>query len=274
MKFIQSLLLGGVGAVAGALTYAHRIEPRRLTLSEIHVALNGLDPAFEGYTIAQISDIHMNGSMTRERLFRAVNLINQHAPDLVVVTGDFATYRRALVVEDLIAPLSQLEGKDGKLAILGNHDYRGARTAVRRVIRLSGLTLLNNAVHTLRRGESVLHVAGVESLIRHRARLDLVLKALPDDGAAILLAHEPDFAEVAAATKRFALQLSGHSHGGQVRLPLITAFVLPTFARRYTLGMYRVGKMWLYVNRGLGTVGLPLRFNCPPEITLIRLSVR
>jgi predicted MPP superfamily phosphohydrolase len=272
LRHTKTLLIGAGTLAAGALAYANRVEPALIAVQEVHVALEGLDPAFDGYQIAQISDIHMNGSMTRARLQRVIDLINQQSPDLVVVTGDFATHKRTLDVDDLIAPLSALAAKDGKIAILGNHDYRTARAAIRHVIRASGLIPLNNAVHTLWRGAAALHIGGVESVSRHRARLDLVLNALPPSGAAILLAHEPDFAEVAAATKRFGLQLSGHSHGGQIRLPVLTQWALPSFSQRYVMGMYRVGKMLLYVNRGLGTVGAPLRFNCPPEITLFRLT--
>ena len=272
LKLGRHLLLGAAGLAAGALTYAHRIETNRIDANEITVPLRHLDPAFDGYTIVQISDIHMSGSMTRERLAAAVAVANQYNPDVVAITGDFATRRLSLNVADLIEPLCQLRAIDGKFAVLGNHDYRNSRAAVRLVIRSSQLTPLHNAVHTIRRGAAVLHFAGVESVIQHRARLDRVLNVLPADGTAILLAHEPDFADIAAATDRFALQLSGHSHGGQVRLPFVTNFVLPAFSRRYVMGLYRVGKMQLYVNRGLGTVGIPFRFNCPPEVTILRLS--
>src|SRR3712207_4890513 len=104
-----------------------------------------------------------------------------------------------------------------------------------------------------------------------RSRLDLVLRDLPASGAAILLAHEPDFADVAAATGRFDLQLSGHSHGGQVRVPVLGRAVLTPFSQRYTRGLHRVGGMLVYTNRGLGTVHARLRFGCRPEITAISL---
>lgn len=263
--------LAALGGAAGALYYAARIEPRRFDIVEIDLPLDGLDPVFDGWKVVQISDIHMNGGMTRERLGEIVAIINGHAPDVIVITGDFATRRRGFVPQDLLVPLRELRAKEAIIATLGNHDYKLHRAAVRYVIRESGLTLLNNAVYTIRRGEACLHFAGVESVLRRRARLDLTLPALAQEGAAILLAHEPDFAEIAAATKRFALQLSGHSHGGQIRVPILTRFALPAYSQRYTMGAYRVGKMMLYVNRGVGTVGVPLRFNCPPEITVFTL---
>jgi predicted MPP superfamily phosphohydrolase len=116
-----------------------------------------------------------------------------------------------------------------------------------------------------------LHVAGIDDIMEGGSRLDLVLRDLPDSGAAILLAHEPDFADVSAATGRFDLQLSGHSHGGQVRVPLLMRLALPPFSQRYTSGLYRVDGMLQYTNRGLGFVDMRLRFLCRPEITVLTL---
>jgi hypothetical protein len=103
-------------------------------------------------------------------------------------------------------------------------------------------------------------------------RLDRVLSKLPPDGCAILLAHEPDFADYSAATGRFDLQISGHSHGGQIVFPVIGAIFLPNFAKKYTSGRYNVNGMAQYTNRGLGTAEIQVRLNCPPEITIFTLS--
>src|SRR5690606_14589189 len=111
---------------------------------------------------------------------------------------------------------------------------------------------ITNSTHTLRRDGASLHIAGVDSVVEMRARLDVVLDALPDDGAAILLAHEPDFAFVSGSSGRFDLQLSGHSHGGQVRVPVLYDLVLPPLARHFVMGHYAGNGMQVYVNRGLG----------------------
>jgi predicted MPP superfamily phosphohydrolase len=129
---------------------------------------------------------------------------------------------------------------------------------------------LRNAVKTLRRGDAMLHLCGVDSVLEGVDRLDRVLEALPEGGAAVLLAHEPDFADTSAGTNRFDLQLSGHSHGGQVSLPLLRSAVLPRLSHRYPRGLYRVGGMFLYTNRGLGTHPR-FRFGCRPEITVFTL---
>ncbi|MDQ6693683.1 MAG: metallophosphoesterase, partial [Chloroflexota bacterium] len=142
---------------------------------------------------------------------------------------------------------------------------------VRHAIRESGIIELNNKVHTVWRGGAQLNIAGVDSARAGMDRLDIVLKALPKDGPAILLAHEPDYADKSAATGRFNLQLSGHSHGGQVLIPVLGPPRLPPMARKYPIGFYRVQGMALYTNRGIGMVGLPLRFCSRPEVTVLEL---
>ena len=199
-------------------------------------------------------------------------MVNAERPDLVAITGDFASYSaRRLATGRLVGALRRLSAPDGVLAIFGNHDYLTDVKLIRQCIREAGLTELINEVATLRRGGSYLHVAGIDDVMEGRSRLDLVLGKLPEDGAAVLLAHEPDFADVAAATGRFDLQLSGHSHGGQVRVPLLGRAVLPPFSQRYTRGLHRVGGMLVYTNRGLGTGHARLRFGCRPEITALTL---
>jgi uncharacterized protein len=142
---------------------------------------------------------------------------------------------------------------------------------VRRCIHEGGVTELINGVRSVRRGNAALHVAGIDDVMEGRSRLDLVLRELPESGAAILLAHEPDFADVSAATGRFDLQLSGHSHGGQIGVPLLRRLVLPPFSQRYTSGLHEVGGMSVYTNRGIGFVHLRARFLCRPEITVLTL---
>ena len=266
--------LAGAAALigAGGLLYAREVEPRRLEVVRPELTLPRLAAAFDGYRIVQIGDLHLDDWSKPERLDRIAKMVNEERPDLVVVTGDFASYSaRRLDTGSLVGALRRLSAPDGVLAILGNHDYLTDVKLIRRCIREAGLTELINEVVTLERGGSELHVAGIDDVMEGRSRLDLVLGELPEEGAAVLLAHEPDFADVAAATGRFDLQLSGHSHGGQVRVPLLGRAVLPPFSQRYTRGLHRVGGMLVYTNRGLGTVHARLRFGCRPEITALTL---
>ncbi len=259
-------------ALLSGLLYAREVETRWVEMKPVELTLPRLAPEFDGYRLVQIGDFHLDDWSKPERLHRVVEKVNEQRPDLVAITGDFASYSaRELDAERLVEALRALRARDGGVAILGNHDYLTDVKLVRRCIREGGVEELINSVRTLRRGAAALHVAGIDDIMEGNSRLDLVLRELPEDGAAILLAHEPDFADVSAATRRFDLQLSGHSHGGQVAVPLLQRLVLPPFSQRYTRGLYHVRGMMQYTNRGIGFVHSRLRFLCRPEITVFTL---
>lgn len=253
--------------------YARDIEPEWVEVVPLGLRLPRLDAAFHGYRVAQISDIHMGSGMTGERLLQIAELVNAQEPDLIAITGDFVTHGAVRRVEQALSVgLQAFYAPDGVIAVLGNHDHFTNASDVRAILRRSGINELANGVYTLERSNVRLHFAGVDDYWEHQDRLDKVMAQLPDDGAAVLLAHEPDFADISAATGRFDLQISGHSHGGQVRLPLIGAPVLPRLGQRYPMGQYQVGTMIQYTNRGVGTIYPPVRFNCRPEITVFTLE--
>jgi predicted MPP superfamily phosphohydrolase len=258
--------------ILGGLGYARIIEPGWETVTELALTLPRLPSAFHGYRIVQISDIHIGTWMNRRRLAKVIDTVNQLNPDLVVITGDFVYYDKEENAEELISPLSGIDAKDGTLAILGNHDYWANPGMVREIIKASGILDLSNAVQTFERGNTLFHIAGVDDYWERKDRLDLVLDALPREGAAILLAHEPDYADFSANTKRFDLQLSGHSHGGQVILPFLGPPILPLYGRKYPMGLYQVRNMLQYTNRGIGVIPPAIRFNCRPEITALTIQ--
>ncbi len=263
---------GGALVAAAGLVYAREVEPRRLEVTSVAPVLPRLEKEFDGYRIVQIGDIHLEDWTRPRRLNRIVDLVNDQRADLVVITGDFLSYSVDPGVPGrLTGALGRLKARDGVLAVMGNHDYLTDVETVRRCLREAGIPELRNEVHTIERGGAALHVAGIDDVMEGRSRLDLVLEELPEAGAAILLAHEPDFADVSAATGRFGLQLSGHSHGGQVRLPFLGPLILPPHAQRYTGGLYEVGDMLQYTNRGLGFVDARIRFLCRPEVTGLTL---
>ena len=237
----------------------------------ISLILPRLHPAFDNYRIIHLSDIHMETWMTPRRLASVVKIANKLRGDLIVITGDFVTDLHHRTPTDLIENLSKLKAPDGVFAVMGNHDYWTNVKTIRQVLDLSGIIELPNKVHTLNREGASLHIAGVDDYWENKARLLDVLKQLPAEGAAILLAHEPDFAVISAKSKRFDLQLSGHTHGGQVILPKIGPIVLPMYGRKFPMGFYQVEDMLLYTNRGLGTARPQLRFNCRPEIAMLTL---
>ncbi len=271
LKLAASTFLGGAALATGGWMYASKLEPGWLEITSHSMILPRLHPAFDNYRIIQISDIHMETWMTRERLAEVVKTTNMLRGDLIAITGDFVTDIFHRTPADLIENLSKLKAPDGVFAVLGNHDYWTNVKTIRQVLELSSITELSNAVHTLERDGVSLHIAGIDDYWENKARLRDVLDQLPDEGAAILLAHEPDFAVISAQSGRFDLQLSGHSHGGQVILPGIGPLVLPMYGRKFPKGLYQVDDMLLYTNRGLGTARPQLRFNCRPEISMITL---
>ena len=260
-----------LGFGSGTYAYGRLLEPGWVEVTRLSVVVAGLAAPFDGYRIAQISDIHLdNDWMDRARLTDLVRNVNGLAPDLITITGDFVT-GGALdgLVPVLRDELGRLRAPDGVAAVLGNHDHWSGPDRLRGMLRDVGITELPNAVIRIARGDATLQVGGVDDHWVGADRLDLVLERLAPDAPAILLAHEPDFVDYSAATGRFALQLSGHSHGGQISLPLLGPPLLPPLSRRYPRGRYRVGAMVQYTNRGVGMLRPYGRLNCRPEITLV-----
>ncbi len=250
-----------------------RFNPGDFEVVKAEINIPRLPTPFQGYRIVHISDIHYGQWISADRLMGVVSLINQQEPDIVAITGDFVSYSGENV-EDLITVLKGIRARDEALAVLGNHDYWLDAKRVRSIISESSLMELNNDVYTVTREGHALHIAGVDSITVKKNQLDKVLQKLPSNGPAILLAHEPDFADISAETKRFSLQLSGHSHGGQFVIPKFGTLFRGDRFRKYPLGRYQVGEMVLYTNRGIGTNAFWFRINCAPEITVIDLQSR
>src|SRR5688572_14919217 len=232
------LAIGGVG-------YGLLMEPNSFKLETVRLKLTGLARSFSGLRLVQISDLHMGGWMNAARLQHVVDLVIDQKPDVLVITGDFLIGHGNVeisdqIVNDLIEQLSRLSNSIPSFAVLGNHDFWTNVETVRHVIASSGITDLTNAVSTLKRGQNSLHLCGVDDIWEGVPRLDHVIAQLSDNNAAILLAHEPDFADISAATGRFDLQLSGHTHGGQIVLPWVGPPILPYLGRKYGSGLYKV----------------------------------
>jgi uncharacterized protein len=273
LKISLFSVLGTAFAGVAGFGYARDIEPERIEVVRLDLRLPRLSPSFDGYRLAQISDIHMGTGMTPERLARIVQMINEEQPDAVAITGDFVTRGDVTrLTPGLVKALRELKAKDVAVAVLGNHDHWTDASAIRRVITDSGLLDISNNVYTVQRGAESLHLAGVDDYWERQDRLDDVLNLLPETGCAVLLAHEPDYADISAASGRFDLQISGHSHGGQMIIPILNRpLVVPPYSLKYPLGQYQVGTMIQYTNRGVGTINPALRFNCRPEITVFTL---
>jgi predicted MPP superfamily phosphohydrolase len=202
-------------AVAAAMHKLGRDRFRRedFITTPLEIMVPGLDRAFDGYRIVHFTDIHFGHWVSHERLEGIVSIINELRPDLVVNTGDFVSYVFDDLAQDMISSLRRIKAADGALAVLGNHDHWLEPERVREALRAGGFQVLDNDVVTISRGEANLHIAGVDDVIVCADRLDQVMEKMPETGPALILVHEPDFADETAATGRFFLQLSGHSHG-------------------------------------------------------------
>jgi predicted MPP superfamily phosphohydrolase len=268
--------IGGVGlsAITGS-AYITQIEPDWLDITRVQIPLANLPAAFDGCTIAQISDLHLGDWTTRQRMINVVQQVNALSPEVIAITGDFVSVVTHDVVDDIRIALGGLKAREGVLAVLGNHDHWTHAPSVRAAISSTQVVrLLTNEHAAFKRGDETLYFAGVDDIWEKQHNLDAALNGIPPKSPVVLLAHEPDYADEVAKTGWVGLQLSGHSHGGQVRLPGKGALVLPYLGEKYNVGHYDVSGMHLYVNRGIGMVRPLVRFNCRPEITLLTLVAR
>ena len=276
LKMIRYFFLSSFVVGSGTLAYGIFLGPDELDVQDVEIKLPRFPDRFAGFRIVQFSDLHMGGWMNGERLRKVIDAVKQQRPDLVVITGDFFNgpvwnENSNHAADEFVEELSQLTADFTTLGVLGNHDYWSDAAEARKALQRCGVIEIGNGFYSLERDGQELHIAGVDDIWYEHDDLDEVLSKLPETGEAILLAHEPDFADKSAETGRFGLQLSGHSHGGQIVLPFIGAPVLPRLGRKYPAGLYRVGDMWQYTNRGVGMADLFIRINCPPEITVLTL---
>lgn len=263
------LLVGGVTLATAVLGLWQALSGP--VVKRVRVALPGLPPEFEGFRMAQVSDLHVGAGIGRAYAQDVVQRVNALQPNLVALTGDFIDG----TVRDLapeVAPLAALSAPQGVYFVTGNHEYYWNAPAWSAHMRSLGARVLDNEHVVLQRGTARLVVAGVPDYsTRHlpegqRSDPARALRGAPADTVKILLAHQPaSYVEAQAAG--FDLQLSGHTHGGQY-FPFSQ---LIRFFQRYYKGLNRHGGLWVYVNRGTGYWGPPLRTGVPAEITLLTL---
>ena len=192
---------------------------------------------------------------------------------MITLTGDYVSYILEGYEDALLNSFKKLKAKDGKFAVLGNHDHWNDAEKIREILKNADVVDLSNDVYTIEKNGKKLNISGVDSCTVGADDIDKVLEKLPEDGASILLVHEPDFAKISSETKRFDLQMSGHSHGGQLVIPGVkTTPFRASYSLKYPVGLYKVGDMIQYTSKGLGTNSFWLRINCKPEITLFSLK--
>ena len=273
-QFLRWAAAAGTVAIAGD---AILLEPNRPRIVRQDFFLPRWPERLEGFTVALLSDFHYDPYFSVHPLHAAIAMVNGLRPDLIVLTGDFVSVplvgdekKAAFAAEPCARFLRQMTAPHGLWAVMGNHDDGTDSQHVTRALQAENIQVLANESEAIERDGARIWLAGVNDVLSKTADLSKTLRRVPAGEAVILLAHEPDFAD---EVSRFPvdLQLSGHSHGGQVRAPLLPPLYLPTLAKKYVWGKYQVGPLALYTNAGLGTVGVPMRLNCPPEITLLTL---
>ncbi len=270
-------LAAATGAAALAVDTV-LLAPNHVTVVRKQITLRRWPERLNGFTIAVLSDFHFDKYFSVHPLHAALRIVPGLHPDLIVLTGDFVSSpwigdpaEAAAPVEPCAQLLRQLKAPHGVWAVLGNHDVFTDPDRVTNTLQSVGIRVLSNQSMAIERDGGRFWLGGVDDVLGGGADLNATLHDIPSGEATVLLAHEPDFADHVARYP-VDLQLSGHTHGGQVRIPFLPPLYLPDLARKYIWGLYKIGDLTLYTNRGLGTVGLPVRLNCPPEITLITLQ--
>lgn len=269
-QFLSGLAAAPLIAVAATSAYASLIEPHDYEVTETDIFIRDLPGRFEGFRITQLTDIHHSRIVGIDQVRRVVALAQNTKPDLFVLTGDYTTtYRR--YIEPCAEALGALNAPEGVWAILGNHDHYTDPELTTRALARRKITVLNNANTVISRGPDALPLAGIDDWSWNRTDWKRALYGLDPRRPTVLLSHQPgvfDLIEARAAS----LIISGHTHGGQIKLPMIGAparFV--TQHLKYDSGLFKREESQLYVSRGTGVIGLPVRLGVRPEIAVLRL---
>lgn len=275
-KFLVRASLTAAGALA---LYSAEISRHELSVVARTLAIEDLPTAFNGFRIVQISDIHFDEYTEPAFLRRVIRKINSLSPDLVLLTGDFISFaplpRRFAqhAFHHCTEMLHEIACRS-RFAAMGNHDSFLGAPEMRPIFGAVDIPLLVNEHVPIERNGQRLWLCATHDPVTHVPDLDATIPQNPD-GPVLLMCHGPDYADTVVAHPRGRVvdaMFAGHTHGGQVRFPLLPPLHLPEGGRKYVEGAFRLGRMQLYVNRGIGAVGLPFRLNCPPEITVFALQ--
>ncbi|UPM53228.1 metallophosphoesterase [Gottfriedia acidiceleris] len=255
--------------------YSVYVEPTSIRTKHLTFSDNRLN-SNTTIKLIQISDTHFKHKKDIERFKKVVNNINQMKPDFILFTGDLVSdIRKFSYKHEVIQLLKELSPKIGKLAIYGNHDHGGYFTEqYEELLSESNFILLKNEEITYYVQNQKVSFIGLDDYMLGNKQYNEILERIQKNSYTVVLAHEPDIADL---TKNYPinLQLSGHSHGGQIYLPLYKSFIMPPYAKKYNRGVYTLSSKYnshLVVSNGIGTTKLPIRLFTPPEIVSIEIS--
>jgi predicted MPP superfamily phosphohydrolase len=273
-QFLRAAAATGTLAVVGD---ALLLAPNRPRIIRQEFFLPRWPERLNGFTVAMLSDFHYDPYFSIHPLHAAIAMVNRLHPDLIALTGDFVSVplvgdetKAAFAAEPCARLLRQMTAPHGLWAVMGNHDDATDAEHVTHALQAENIRVLANQSEPIEQDGSRFWLAGVNDVISGTADLSKTMHRVPAGEPVILLAHEPDFADEASQYP-IDLQLSGHSHGGQIRIPFLPPLYLPELAKKYVWGTYHVGPLTLHTSAGLGTIGIPMRLNCPPEVTVLTL---
>jgi len=273
-QFLRAAAATGTLAVVGD---ALLLAPNRPRIIRQEFFLPRWPERLNGFTVAVLSDFHYDPYFSIHPLHAAIAMVNRLHPDLIALTGDFVSVplvgdetKAAFAAEPCARLLRQMTAPRGLWAVMGNHDDATDPEHVTHALQAENIRVLANQSEPIEQDDARFWLAGVNDVISGTADLSKTMHGVPAGEPVILLAHEPDFADEASEYP-IDLQLSGHSHGGQIRIPFLPPLYLPELAKKYVWGTYHVGPLTLHTSAGLGTIGIPMRLNCPPEVTVLTL---
>jgi len=270
-QFLRGALSVPLVGLSAASAYATLIEPYNYLISETDVYIKGLPDRFQNYRITQLTDVHHSRILGIDEVRRVVRLAQQTKPDLFVLTGDYSTsYRR--YIEPCGEALGALSAPDGVWAVLGNHDHYTDAELTTQALERQHIAVLNNKNTSLRRGPDMMQLAGIDDWTWNATDWIKAFVGINNKTPTILLSHQPSVLEF-EQTKDVSLILSGHTHGGQIKIPWLgTPAKFATKDLRFAQGLFRHNDVQLYVSSGTGVIGLPIRFGVRPEIAVLRLK--
>lgn len=271
-KHLKRILKIGAAAAAAGIAWSVFKEPYMLSVRSAQLCFNELPEEADGLRIALFSDLHIGGKMTYHVLFRVCEEINSMDPDIVLFAGDLIGNFEKLIqnCDRASGILSRISAKLGKYAVFGNHDIYGGRSEIfARIMTDGGFSILSSDKVKLK-GRKVFIIGAEDYFKNVHCAEEVRLLAEPDEFS-VILAHEPDTAP-AMAPSGAALQLSGHTHAGQIVLPIYGPLSKTYMGKEYMRGTYDVDGMTLFVTSGIGNSVLPMRFGCTPEVCLITLK--